>query len=977
MLQEFGLGVIIQATDKASQVFNQVKDSFGNLQSTIAGGSKNISKDMLAMQEVMATSIMGHTLENLGHSFITQGKQMLDWVVDFAKGIISVGDSVDKTRITLGALYKSAEAGQQKMNEITQYALKTPFEISELTSIVTMFKAIGIEALGLESMVTSTTGRTSELLSVMSDLASLQPQIPFSMASYAVKEYIAEGNTISLLRRMSLDIRSILGRELGDTIEERKKDIADLVEKLGAEGLTDKLFGTWTQALSNFSDFFFNIRQEIADAGMFSALKETLNYVGGIAQGLDPETVKRFAKSVSDGFMTIYKPVDRVVRKLGEFAEKVITYIADNPWVARLAFGFSAVAGALTIVSGIVLILGGYFLMLSAGLQFITTGLLAQRIAGVGVALKGSLFFFAKFLAIAGLVYYAWKTNFLGIRDFAQDFGKGMMNVFDRVSAGLKTNGRTFAIFTEALLNSEDAYSRFAGKILKFVAVVRGLIDVLGDDTLSEDNFIALNDLGLLPIIESALEAKKNVLDFLEGVEQGFIKFNDNVIQPYIIPFWDTLKKMGTYLKDELLPLLGFTEKKDAKSGIDEDISKYQELGETVGNLVAWVGTLYVVLKVFGGIAKVAGIVWGVFSKIGGVLKLLGGLALAHPIIALIVGAIIVVAILYKKFDSVKNIVDKVLYSLALLGAGIAVVIGVAVTAIAGVILAIIDIAVVIGGILETIWSVWQLKWDIMKEFVGGIVESIKAVFDFFVHHDFDRLVEDLKGIWSEKWDNILGLLDGWKESFKERWSSIGGFLSDTWEGFKTPVTSFFNWVDEKFRWMLEQLGIVDRKISEQTRAIAGSQKSSGTGAGGGMTGGGHETTSPQKSVNTSNRTIQSDYTKASKNKAFAIGSRFIPYDMRATVHQGEMIVPKEENPYANSGGKILPFPAPRRDTTPAPVEENYDLSVTFEAGAIILNVEKATPEEAKKLADQIMKLIDQKRELEKIRKFKRGAVNV
>jgi len=39
----------------------------------------------------------------------------------------------------------------------------------------------------------------------------------------------------------------------------------------------------------------------------------------------------------------------------------------------------------------------------------------------------------------------------------------------------------------------------------------------------------------------------------------------------------------------------------------------------------------------------------------------------------------------------------------------------------------------------------------------------------------------------------------------------------------------------------------------------------------------------------------------------FAVGSRYLPYDMMATVHEGEMIVPKSENPYANSGGNILP----------------------------------------------------------------------
>ena len=37
----------------------------------------------------------------------------------------------------------------------------------------------------------------------------------------------------------------------------------------------------------------------------------------------------------------------------------------------------------------------------------------------------------------------------------------------------------------------------------------------------------------------------------------------------------------------------------------------------------------------------------------------------------------------------------------------------------------------------------------------------------------------------------------------------------------------------------------------------------------------------------------------------FSVGSRYVPYDMPAIVHRGEMIVPRSENPYANSGGSI------------------------------------------------------------------------
>jgi len=64
---------------------------------------------------------------------------------------------------------------------------------------------------------------------------------------------------------------------------------------------------------------------------------------------------------------------------------------------------------------------------------------------------------------------------------------------------------------------------------------------------------------------------------------------------------------------------------------------------------------------------------------------------------------------------------------------------------------------------------------------------------------------------------------------------------------------------------------------------------------------------SKSATVNTKYTSSGSSSQYGGVNRGFAVGSRYIPYDMDTKVHEGEMIIPKKENPYANSGGKILP----------------------------------------------------------------------
>jgi hypothetical protein len=78
----------------------------------------------------------------------------------------------------------------------------------------------------------------------------------------------------------------------------------------------------------------------------------------------------------------------------------------------------------------------------------------------------------------------------------------------------------------------------------------------------------------------------------------------------------------------------------------------------------------------------------------------------------------------------------------------------------------------------------------------------------------------------------------------------------------------------------------------------------------------------------------------------FAVGTRYLPYDMPIMAHEGEMIVPKDENPYANTHkGSTLPKSSPK----------NVNNIVKIEKVEIVVKADKLSREEARTQAKYIL----------------------
>ena len=558
-MNSFGLGIVLSFVDNASAGMNTATANFNKMSAT----ADNLTSSVGASATEMAA--IAYSLSAVGDTFMSIGESIMGVFSNITQSVISTGGEMMGYRMQLSALYGSVEAGEAKMEEIKQYAMSSVFEIQSLIPAVTTMKAVGIEA--LDEITTSSGSATQKLIDYASDLAAMMPNMRnvygtgVNAAMGAFKEYIAEGNALSLKRGAGLDITAILGEEKGSTIEERTQQVADLIDKLNIVGYTANLAGTPTQRLSNMQDALFNSLSKIADSGVFEAycgLLETLSdWVFSLVE--DEETFNAITGVLAETVTTLLSPLQSMLDWIVANSDAIINWIKENPKLVKNILLTVAAVGAL-------LIAGGSLLKLLSTISFAMSGL---NVIKTLPALIGKLATAAlPLVAVAGLAYAAWDSNLGGIKD--------------KVTWFLQNMGDIFSV----------------------------LGDAWGDNTLSEENFEKANKLGILPFIEGILQLKYYWDFFVEGFKKGFTSVFEGVIK--------VLKALG--FEDLTEQLVEFLTRLTQPGAEDQWVA----IGEAIGALVAMLAMLALVskiltpiIKLFGFLGKAVKFVWNLFKTVG------------------------------------------------------------------------------------------------------------------------------------------------------------------------------------------------------------------------------------------------------------------------------------------------------------------------------------------------------------------------
>lgn len=605
-MNSFGLGLVLNFIDNASSGMSSATQTFERMSVTADSMTSSVAS---SAQELMT---IAYSLNAVGDTFISIGSSITSVFTGVTQSVIDTGMEIQGFRMQLNALY--GNLAESKLEEIKDYAAKSVFEVQSLIPAVTMMKAVGIEA--MDNITTSSGENTQKLLDYASDIAAMFPNMHnaygtgVNAAMGAIKEYVAEGNARSLKSGAGINITEMLGEEKGSSIEERAQQIADIVEQLGILGYTTSLQGTPTQQLSNLQDNLFNTMSKIADSGVFESycgLLSTLSgWIGSVVE--DEEKFNVITQVVADTINTLISPLQSVLEWVIANTDALIDWIKEHPKLTKFILLTVAAIGALITVSGLLLKVLATVAFAIAGLQILK---LPQLIGMVGAALSSVLPYVLLVIAVAGVLYTVWKKNLFGIRDLVTQ------------------------VFSDL------------GSIISIV------FDALWDNTLSEEDFLKAQELGILPFIETLLDAKYKIETFIQEIGDKIISLYDkvsafvesvitialNLWETWLKPIFDQLKQFFKEIWDSTLqPLL---------SKLGSFISSVVDFVFAVINAVLWLwnnilspivnwlvtvlapivnGVVQIVLGVIRHTLKVIGdVIGGIITFIQGIITFLTG----------------------------------------------------------------------------------------------------------------------------------------------------------------------------------------------------------------------------------------------------------------------------------------------------------------------------------------------------------------
>ncbi len=605
MLDHLGLGIVLTMQDDFTPQANKAVQAMDRMSNRAEQLERDMQRSMSNLQNIM---LAGFSLNQVGGEFERTGKKILGAIQNTFTGLGRVGKEFETLKNTMEVFFR--ESTDEAMKWGVDLASKTPFEIKPVLEAMSSFKAIQIDV-RKQFEYTNAEGKKAQksFMEFVGDLGAFRPDKGVEGAMMAIRNYIG-GNKRSLRQLFDVDERLIIGREFDTSnMDNFQKDFVEFVNKL-APDMMKNLEGTADQLLSNLRDKWTWFVYQIGESGAFDAMKKTLMDITGIIDEID---LDKTAKVIGEIFTSLWKPIDKVIQGIARLVKGVLEFTEQHPMIAKIAIGFTAISGALSVISGTIMKLTGNFLILStsiisayANLQVLGTLNKVSIFSGLNLQIGAVIRNLGLLGIIAGIVAIGFKRNIDGIRDRWETLQTAWKQSGEILEMGASRGIRNFeTVFDKTIDNITTKLMRFRliGTVIfttLFGKTVNGVLQYTQKDIEN------LSVMGLLPFAQTMAMIRGRVKSFFKGFKNGITtayevakNFLDFVLIP-IKAIFESLSKLAPI--KAISNLFGVkSEKGIGLKDAQKSMAQFEKLGEIAGGLI---GTL-IGFKVVGSLTSI------------------------------------------------------------------------------------------------------------------------------------------------------------------------------------------------------------------------------------------------------------------------------------------------------------------------------------------------------------------------------------
>lgn len=599
----FGLGLVLSFSDKASVGIGRVTNTISQLESAARKASSVIDS-------------LGNSINALGSIGASMSATITAPISLAMKSLTSIGMSsssaLQNTYQSFRSILGDADKASAFMDRIENFAKNTPYSLSQLSSTVNTLLSGGISASrvldssnnGLLSGLMNWAGANGKNLNDIQNVATTLSNIKAmgKVTNTELRNLTKNGINVS---QMIADTYGYSASQVDKMIKKGTIDASNMVaiisNKLNTEyvGGIDRLTQTWEGAQSRFNSVLERSALKLFGEYIDENGEKRFKFLDSMTKALN--NLSDAIENVSDLLQPLMDVVENTIVKASEWIKSVSESFASFDDETKKHIG--------SFIATITLMGPALILFSKVG------GLVLETIG-----------FFKTFATSMGGVTLILTTLFFLIATNFNNMGLSVSETIDRILECISTaimlvNGSVDDLKKKwkELENDDSFFSNLTKGITKVVAFIKILADAWSDNTISEETYQKMQELGLASLVEGVLTFKDRFTYFLQGFKQGMIDIVERV-KAFFGGLQDSFK--GTFLETAINKLTQLFD--TLRKGSRED---FYEMGKTFANIfTGFIGlrtALPIAERLFSVFSKGGSVISNIFggkSKRGGLL---------------------------------------------------------------------------------------------------------------------------------------------------------------------------------------------------------------------------------------------------------------------------------------------------------------------------------------------------------------------